>query len=142
MFKLNWLLLLNKTYSTLLCLLFIATANTQWLSQNFRNFVEWFQNKLWVRKFYMYYLDICCSISRTKISKWCFKWQYHCKEINRTHSYMKICCKFLAILFKVLLSHSKYFISSKTQKEHWLDIVSSCTKPAWRRCEYTQASIV
>lgn len=74
------------------------------------------QNKLWVRKFYINYLDICCSISRTNTSEWCsFKWQFHCEEINRTHSYMKICCKFLAILFKVLLSYSKYFIFSKTE---------------------------
>lgn len=120
----------------------MATANSQWLSQNFRNFVEWFQDKLWVRKFYIYYLDIYCSISRTKISEWCSKWQCHCEEINRTHSNMKICCKFLAILFKVLLSHSKYFISSTTQREHWLDIGSSCMEPAWRCCECTQQSIV
>lgn len=104
--------------------------------------MEWFQNKLWVRKLYIYYLDIYCSISRTKISEWCSKWQCHCEEINRTHSYMKICWKFLAVLFRVPLSYSKYFISSKTQKEHWLDIVSSCMEPAWRCCEYTQASIV
>lgn len=116
MFKLNWWLLLNKIYSTLLCLLYYCYCQQSVAQPKFRNFVEWFQDKLWVRKFYINFLDICCSISRTNTSEWCsFKWQFHCEEINRTYSYMKIHCKFLAILFKVLLSYSKYFIFSKTE---------------------------